>query len=276
MIRIFIAFGCCLSLGTSIAQSQPAKPPTPKNGPLGMKFVPLPKGTTYLGWNGKKNSAKKVEIKEDFEIAIHTVTQSQWQAVMGNNPSYHARAGQGMQAVLNVADEDLKHFPVERVSWHDAQEFIKKLNEKEAKGGFVYRLPTSAEWEYGCRGGATSQEECSFHFYFAKPTNDLSSSQANFNGLAPFGNGALGAVFGRAIKVGYYGPNKLGLCDMHGNVWQWCENPPDPKSQNRMVRGGCFDSIGAQCQAASQVGLPPAGRNQRIGFRVVRVPAPKQ
>jgi hypothetical protein len=69
------------------------------------------------------------------------------------------------------AGRELKLFPVESVSWDDAQEFIKKLNEKERGRGYLYRLPTEAEWEYACRGGAASEEECSYHFYFATPTN---------------------------------------------------------------------------------------------------------
>ena len=104
------------------------------------------------------------------------------------------------------------------------QEFIKKLNEKERGSGWLYRLPTEAEWEYACRGGATSEEECSYHFYFAKPTNDLSSEQANFNGNYPFGKAPRGQYLARPTRVGAYPPNKLGLCDMHGNVWQWCED----------------------------------------------------
>ena len=88
----------------------------------------------------------------------------------------------------------------------------------------MYRLPTEAEWEYACRGGATSEEECSYHFYFDKPTNDLSSKQANFNGDYPFGKADKGPYLGRPTRVGSYPPNKLGLCDMHGNVWQWCED----------------------------------------------------
>src|SRR5208283_843249 len=115
--------------------------------------------------------------------------------------------------------EDLKQFPVELVSCDDAQKFIKKLNEQEKGKGWLYRLPTEAEWEYACRGGATTEEECSFDFYFDKPSNDLSSKEANIENKV-----------GRTTKVGSYVPNKLGLYDMHGNVWQWCEDRFDPKA----------------------------------------------
>src|SRR5262245_9285619 len=73
----------------------PRQPPKPKDGRLGMKFVPLPKGTTYLGWNGEKGSAKKTEIEKNFEIAAYTVTQEQWAELMGNNPSSYSREGNG-------------------------------------------------------------------------------------------------------------------------------------------------------------------------------------
>ena len=169
------------STNKEVANPALAQPAKPKDGPLGMKFVPLPKATFYMGGGGGK-AGKKTEIKEDFEIAIHTVTQGQWQEVMGKNPSYFSRDGEGKDKVKDIKDEELKQFPVEQVSWDDAQEFIKKLNEKEKGKGYQYRLPSEAEWEYACRGGATSEEECSYHFYFAKPTNDLSSKEANFNG----------------------------------------------------------------------------------------------
>ena len=194
-----------------------------KEGPLGMKFVALPKATFYMGGGGRK-AAKKTAVKEDFEIAICTVTQGQWQEVMGTNPSLCSRDGKGKDSVKDIKDEDLKHFPVEMVSWDDAQAFINNLNEKEKRNGYHYRLPSETEWEYACRGGATSEEECSYDFYFAKPTNDLSSKEANFNGNVPFGKADKGPYLGRTTKVGSYAPNKLGLYDMHGNVWQWCED----------------------------------------------------
>src|SRR5271166_165691 len=96
-----------------VTNSAWAEPPKPKDGPLGMKFVPLPKATFYMGWNGLKGSAKKTEIKEDFEIAIYTVTQGQWQEVMGKNPSYFSRDGKGKDKVKDIKDEELKQFPVE-------------------------------------------------------------------------------------------------------------------------------------------------------------------
>jgi formylglycine-generating enzyme required for sulfatase activity len=248
-----------------------AEPVKPKDGPLDMKFVPLPKGTFYMGGGGGK-AGQKTEIKEDFEIAVHTVSQGQWQAVMGNNPSRFSRDGGGKDKVKDITDADLKLFPVESVSWEDAQEFIKKLNEKEAGRGYRYRLPTEAEWEYACRGGATSEEECSFHFYLDKPTNDLSSKQANFNGNYPSGKADKGPYLGRPTKVGSYAPNKLGLYDMQGNVWQWCADLYDPKGSARVIRGGSWYSYGSYCRASARSGYEPPYRGDSLGVRLVRVP----
>ncbi|MBM3997683.1 MAG: formylglycine-generating enzyme family protein [Planctomycetes bacterium] len=250
---------CALCLVAIVSgQADAGGPPKPKDGPLGMKFVPLPKGTTYLGWNGKEGSARKTEIKQSIEIAIHEVTQGQWHAMMGATLSYFSRAGKGKDDVKDIKDEDLKHFPVEQASWNDVQEFLKKLNEKERGRGYVYRLPTEAEWEYACRGGATSEKQCSYHFYFAKPANDLSSKEANFRGNFPFGKAEKGPDLLRPAKVGSYAPNKIGLYDMHGNVWEWCEDlwADEP---NRVARGGAWGAEGARCQAADRSRVAPTG-----------------
>ncbi len=254
-----------------VTNSAWAEPPKPKDGPLGMKFVPLPKATFYMGWE-EINKGVKTEIKANFQIAIHTVTQGPWHELMGNNPSGFSRDGEGQRHTSkDIKDEDLKHFPVENVSWNDAHAFIKKLNEKEKGKGWTYRLPTEAEWEYACRGGATTEEECSYHFYFEKPTNDLSSKEANFKGIFPFGKADKGPYLGRTTKVGSYAPNKLGLYDMHGNVWQWCEDlsdPTNPKALTRVKRGGCWVSKAAGCQSAARFEIRPDDRFLLNGFRL--------
>jgi formylglycine-generating enzyme required for sulfatase activity/tRNA A-37 threonylcarbamoyl transferase component Bud32 len=248
---------------------QPADAVAERDDYVLMTFVRLPKGRFYMGGGGG-TPGKKTEIKEDFEIAVHAVTQGQWEAVMGNNPSWFARAGGDAGRVRDTSDEELKLFPVENVSWDDVQEFLKKLNEKERGRGYFYRLPSETEWEYACRGGATSEEECSYHFYFDKPTNDLSSEQANFNGNYPFGEAPKGPSLQRPTRVGAYPPNKLRLCDMHGNVWQWTDTAD---GEVRVVRGGGWGAAGTFCQAAFHYGDAPTFRFGDLGFRLVRIPA---
>jgi formylglycine-generating enzyme required for sulfatase activity len=162
---------------------------------------------------------------------------------------------------------------VESVSFHDVQDFLKKLNEREKGKGWLYRLPSEAEWEYACRGAATSKEECSFDFYLDKPTNDLSSKQANFNGSVPAGKAAKGPWLGRTTKVGSYATNKLGLCDMHGNVWQWCADLWDAKGSDRVIRGGNWDDRGVDCAAAFRSWWGPGLVSSNVGFRLLAVPS---
>ncbi len=195
------------------------------------------------------------------------------EAFIWERSGYFSRDGKGKVKVKDIKDEELKQFPVEDVSWDDCQEFVKKLNEEEKGKGYVYRLPTEAEWEYSCRGGATSEEECSHHFYFAKPTNDLSSKEANFNGNFPFGKGEKGPYLERTTKVGSYAPNKLGLYDMHGNVLQWCSDLYDPKASYRVFRGGGWYFHGEGCQAAHRVACTPSARDPNLGLRLARVPS---
>jgi formylglycine-generating enzyme required for sulfatase activity len=249
---------------------EPADAVSERSQDVLMTFVRLPKGTFYMGWDGDEKKAVKTEIKEDFEIAVHDVTQGQWQAVMGTNPSWFSRHGGGTGMVKDISDEELKLFPVEQVSWDDVQVFLKKLNEKNRGLGYLYCLPTEAEWEYACRGGATSLEECSYHFYFDKPTNDLSSEQANFDGNYPFGNASKGTNLQRTTRVGAYPPNKLGLYDMHGNVWQWCADYV--VSSLRVSRGGSWSNNGRNCQAANRDGYARSNRYLFLGCRLARAP----
>jgi formylglycine-generating enzyme required for sulfatase activity len=117
---------------------------------------------------------------------------------------------------------------------------------------------------YACRGGATSLEECSYHLYLDKPTNNLSSAQANFNGAIPHGKAPMGPSLQWPTRVGTYPSNKLGLCDMHGNVWQWTDTA---EGSDRVIPGGGCRQNGTECRAAHRVGEPPVGLGSSIGFR---------
>jgi formylglycine-generating enzyme required for sulfatase activity len=142
--------------------------------------------------------------------------------------------------VKDISDEELKRFPVELVSWEDCQLFIERLNKKEKDTGRVYRLPKEAEWEHACRG-AGDKLDSAFDFYFSKPTNTLLPSQANFD----YPN-----ALKRTTKVGSYEPNVLGLHDMHGNVWEWCDDEEKNAEggSHRVIRGGSWHFEAAGCR----------------------------
>jgi serine/threonine protein kinase len=194
---------------------QPGPNPGPKvgdtiTGVLGMKFAWVPPGKSWLGGGGGKPGTKECTLPKGLWCGVYPVTQAEWQAVMGSNPS--AFGG------------NPRH-PVENVSWDDVQQFLAKLKAQNPRGGLLYRLPTEEEWEYSCRGGPLSKPQSSYHFYFARsrtdltaaPTNDLSSHQANFGGTLQ-----------RTSEVGLYLPNPLGIHDLHGNVWEWTSSSERP------------------------------------------------
>lgn len=251
---------------------EPASAVSKRTQDVLMTFVPLKKGHFYCGWDGARKGIK-TEIGDDFEMAVHAVTQGQWKAVMGGEPSWYSRLGHGMEAVWKISDEELKLFPVEMVSWDEIQEFLRKLNELERGKGYLYRLPTEVEWEYACRGGMASEENGSHHFYLNEPTDDLSSTQANFNGVFPAGKAEKNKWLRRTTRVGAYPPNSLGLCDMHGNVWQFCSDLWDAKVSpiDRASRGGSWTSAGPVCQASKRDRSEPGERYNDTGFRLVRV-----
>jgi formylglycine-generating enzyme required for sulfatase activity len=239
---------------------------------LGIKFAFVPRGRFWMGGESGHPGTKEATIPHDFFLGVYKVTQEQWQALMEANPSYYSRTGPSKDKVKDISDEDLAQFPVENVSSEMVQEFLDKLNDKEKVSGWVYRLPTEAEWEYACRGAPSSKQECSFCFYFQKPTNNLSADEANFNGEQPFGNAKKGTFLGRPTRVGSYKPNRLGLYDMHGNVGDLCDDLHEAGG-SRYVRGGCFCMDGVMCQTSSR-GLTghPLDRRFTVGFRLARVP----
>src|SRR5262249_31783239 len=234
---------------------------------IGMEFVLVPRGSFWMGGGGGKPGEKQVEMPHEFYLGVYPVTQGQWQAGMGSNPSWFSRTGGGNDKVKKIAAADLQRFPVENVSWEDAQEFIRKLHEQEpAPRGWLYRLPTEEEWEYACRGGARSQEECSFDFYLDQPTIDLSSTQANFNGSYPAASPAKGPFLARTTKVGSHPPNPPAIHDLHGNVWEWTDSVV---GSGLVSRGGWrYDST--DCRAAYRGGFTPKHRFFGLGFRLAR------
>jgi formylglycine-generating enzyme required for sulfatase activity len=198
----------------------------------------------------------KVTLTKGFYMQTTQITQKQWQAVMGSNPSH------------------FKHdvnCPVEQVSWDDTQDFIRKLNEKEGEN--KYRLPTEAEWEYACRAGTTTP------FYFGKC---LSAYQANYNGKYPLEGCPKGQYRRKTTPVASFPPNAWGLYDMHGNVWEWCQDwykeytadavtdPIGPGSGlSRVFRGGCWNYSAQNCRTARRNGISPDVRHNSLGFRLV-------
>jgi formylglycine-generating enzyme required for sulfatase activity len=250
-----------------------------------MRLVRIPAGTFRMGSpdNEADRSADEqqheVEISQPFYLGIYPVTQEQYQKVMGGNPSYFSAGGGGKG---NVQGMDTRAFPVEQVSWDDAVEFCRRLSElpEEEAAGRKYRLPTEAEWEYSCRGGAFYQ---TFHF-----GNSLSSSQANFDGNYPYGGASNGPYLQRTCKVGSYPADAFGLFDLHGNVWEWCSdwyaenyyaNSPrrdpagPPQGSSRVFRGGGWDNSGFFCRSADRHKVGPASRRSLQGFRVALVPS---
>jgi uncharacterized protein (TIGR02996 family) len=238
---------------------------------IGMEFVLVPRGTFWMGGGGGKPGHTQVTIPQEFYLGVYPVTQGQWQAIMDSNPCHFSRTGGSKDTVANISDGDLMRFPVENVSWDDAQQFIRTLNEAERRENDerLYRLPTEQEWGYACRDGARSREEGSFNFYFARPTNDLSSTQANFDGSFPAGDAAKGPSLRRPTTVGSYLPNRLGLYLLDGNVWEWTDSAKD---RARVIRGGSWFTLhGSLCRAAERRNFVQSYQSWDLGFRLALV-----
>ena len=127
--------------------------------------------------------------------------------------------------------------------------------------GWMYRLPLEAEWEYACRGGASSQADCAWSYYFQSPTNTLTPKLANFDE----------SKLSRPSKVGTYPANALGIYDMHGNVWEWCEDLWSSSGSYRVYRGGGWGSSAEGCRSAYRGYVGPGYGSNYLGLRIARV-----
>ena len=236
--------------GNGISGTRPPVVPAPAKqmtNRLGMEFVLIPEGSFEMGSNkGEAN-----------EKPVHRVTITK-PYYLGK---YEVTQGQ-WEAVMESNPSKFKgaNLPVENVSWEDCQEFIKKLN---AKGEGEYRLPTEAEWEYACRAGTTGDYARSLDAmgWYVK-----NSGKANH-------------------QVGQKSPNAWGLYDMHGNVWEWCQDwydreyygkssgndPTGPSvGTRRVIRGGGWNAPAGYCRSADRYWNTPDNRNNVLGFRLVR------
>jgi len=210
--------------------------------------------------------------EKGFWLAKYPVTQEQWTAVMKTTPFYFHAEGIGKDSVKGM---ETKGFPAEEVSWddicgvdgkRDKTTFLGKVNARpgiaNVFGKGTFRLPHEDEWEYACRGGKGNQQP----FYWGKTLN---GTESNCDGNYPYGTPTSGKFWARPTEVGSYAkkaPHPWGLCDMSGNVWQWCENLYSKDS--RVLRGGSWDYVAGHCRAAYRFRTEPASRNNDYGFRV--------
>ncbi|MBT5872826.1 MAG: SUMF1/EgtB/PvdO family nonheme iron enzyme, partial [Candidatus Latescibacteria bacterium] len=226
---------------------------------IGIEFALITPGEFIMGddeGDDDEKPAHKVAINTPFYLGTGQITQGQWEAVMGNNPSR-------FKGVDN---------PVETVSFDDVAEFIKRLNDMEGK--VQHRLPTEAEWEYACRAGDTA----------AFSTGDaITTDQSNFNGNHPYGDLPKGDYRQQTTPVASFPPNAYGIYDMHGNVWEWTsdffrsyadqtDSDDDDRQAGapRVIRGGSWHNSARSCRSAKRFIITPVYRNAILGFRLVR------
>lgn len=229
---------------------------------LGLEMVEIEPGTFWMGsleseeGRGSDEKRHQVTLTQGFWMGKYEVTQGEWESLMGNHRSNFKSSG--------------KRAPVENVSWEDAKAFCQRLNEREKSAGrlregYEYKLPTEAQWEYACRAGTETRysfgsEETALDQYGWYSSNSASTTH----------------------PVGQKQPNAFGLYDMHGNVWEWCEDwydkdypsasvtdPVGPASgSGRIERGGSWYRSAEFCRSASRYGDPSSFRDSDLGFRL--------
>ena len=240
---------------------------------LGMTFMRIPAGTFMMGspedepdrepilpGRGRTDETQhEVTISNDFFMQTTEITQLQWKTVMGDNPSYYSECGDNC--------------PVEHISWDDVHIFIDKLNNRNEG---TYRLPTEAEWEYTARAGTQTP------YFFGEC---LSDSKANCNFSESTNGCPIGELRGKTIFVASFFPNAWGIYDMHGNVWEWCQDwygqypttqisdPTGPSSGSlKVYRGGSWDVNANRCRSAFRNRWTSDIRAGTLGARLVYSP----
>ncbi len=221
----------------------------------------------------REKPAHQVTLTQDFYIGQTEVTQELWQAVMGNNPSYFNENGSSSAGSAHTGyyfETNLQR-PVEYVSWSDCQEFIAKLN--QITGG-LFRLPTEAEWEFAARGGNLSQG-----FKYAG-SDDIAAVAWYYDNT--YALGISNPDYG-THTVATLSPNELGLYDMSGNVWEWCQDwynsnyysvspendPTGPMyGTDPVARGGCWTLKASGSRLSYRVARGQTRRDRDLGFRL--------
>jgi formylglycine-generating enzyme required for sulfatase activity len=292
MLIVGMLAASLIVLGTCASQPGGASPDAVPEG-----FVYIQGDTFIMGSPASEPERRRNEWQyqvtvSSFYMGKYEVTQKEWVAVMGTNPS----------------SKEGDNLPVHNVSWYDAIEYCNKRSEREGlrpayridksrrdpnnknildnRGWVVtwnkkangYRLPTLAEWEYACRAGTTTPFNTG---------DNISTDQANYNGYIPYNNNAKGTFRAQMITVGSFEPNAWGLYDMHGNVsewcwdwiWDWAENytyealtdPSGPLSGfDRALRSGSWYESGGDLRSACQRESTPSTWDSSFGFRLVR------
>jgi uncharacterized protein (TIGR02996 family) len=248
---------------------------------VGMEFALIPAGAFLMGSTGRgghgnrdETPQHRVEITRPFWFGIYPVTQEQYAAVMGSNPSQFRKGG---SRAAEVKGMDTSRFPAEGMSCGDTEEFCRKLSALRAEKGRTYRLPTEAMWEFACRAGG----QPNMRFCFGAR---MTSTQGNIDGTTANYGAKVSARLGRTCQVGMYAPNAWGLYDMHGNVFEWCsdwygpdyyrgspvKDPEGPDTGSvRPLRGGAFPYNAFLCRAAYRNHSIADNRMAEHGFRVV-------
>jgi formylglycine-generating enzyme required for sulfatase activity len=230
----------------------------------GMRLVEVPAGSFAMGSppaEAGRTAAERqhdVTIPRSFLLGEHEVTQQEWRAIMGADPSHFADCG--------------PRCPVESVSFDDVRSFLAALNGASTNAKYTFRLPTEAEWEYACRAGTTTP--------FSTGAT-ITTLQANFNGTAPYGAAPPGVFRERTTRATGFALNPWGMAEMHGNVAEWTADRliaygttgaiADAGSQAfdlRVLRGGSWSSNASEVRCAARAGAAPDTRDRRIGFRV--------